>query len=197
EAVDVGPSIEPPHLAAGLLGGHVIRRPQHRAGLGGAPRGPVARQAEVHDVGPERSVLSARHHDVGRLEIAVEDARPVRLVDPESGLAEDHRRLLDGEPARQGAERLATDVLHGDVDLAADLADLVHLADALVAHPCLRAGLGDKPPDRVARVAAHELDGDVAVEPRIAGEEHLTHTALTEEAEALVAIPAGYRKGGA
>ena len=66
-----------PEVALGLLGRHVGRRAQD--GAGGGERGVVALepagQAEVHDDQAAPGV----DHDVGRLEVAVDDPLAVRL----------------------------------------------------------------------------------------------------------------------
>ena len=85
-------------LAAHLLGGHVVRRPHHRAGAGhvGAAQ---AGQPEVHDL----DHAARQQVDVRRLEVAVDDVLRVGegealgdLLDHGELLVEGHLALGDG-----------------------------------------------------------------------------------------------------
>ena len=187
QAVHVGPAIELLDLAAGLLGRHELRRAEHGAGGGGAVA-PVPRDAEVHDERPQAAVRAALDHDVRRLEIAVDDAGAVRLVDAERGAAHHQRLLLVGELVDQLGQRLPVDVLHRDVHATLDLADLVDLTHPLVGDPGLGAGLGHHAAGDLGVVAAHELDRDVALEADVADQEHPAHAALAEQPHGSVPI---------
>src|SRR5262249_3720114 len=77
QAVDVAGGGED-RVAARLLRGDVARRADDRRGRGRARAGvEPLREAEVGDVGPARLV----EQDVGRLEVAVQYAALVRVVD--------------------------------------------------------------------------------------------------------------------
>ena len=82
----IGPAV---HLEAGhLLGGHVVGRPEELSRARETP-GREARDAEVEDLG-----LPVLHeHDVGRLDVPVDDAVLVRVVERQRQLA-DHLRDL-------------------------------------------------------------------------------------------------------
>ena len=100
---DVGPPVQAVGLAAHLLGSHVRKRAGHLA-----PPQPlnllVHGQPEVADLGPALEV----EQDVGRLQVAMDQPRRVRMV---HGLG--HRRHDAGqaerlEPARREAPRAAS-----------------------------------------------------------------------------------------
>ena len=124
----------------------------------------------------------------------MDDAGAVGVVDALGGAADHHDALLDGELAGDGAERLAVDVLHRDVDLAVDLADLVDPAHAIVIDPRLGARLADQPANPFWIIAVHELDRDLTAQPRIDREEDFAHAALAEEPDAEVAVPGDDRE---
>ena len=108
---------------AACCGLHVGRSPDRQPGLGQAivhPRqGP--RDAEVGDEG----AAVAREHQVLGLDVPVDHAVPVGVLEGPGGLGRDpkgrvHRELaLAPEPV---AETLALDVRHGEPELAGGLA---------------------------------------------------------------------------
>ncbi len=60
----------------------------------------------------------------------------------------------------------------------------------------LGPGLGEDALGEPGVVAPDELEGGMAAQPWIIGEEDLAHAALAEEAHALVALPAGHGEDG-
>ena len=99
QAVDVGRRGDLAPRAGDLLGRHVRRRAQDQAGL----RDPAvvleaAGQAEVGDVGPALAV----EQDVGRLQVAVEDAAQVGVVD---GAGTPRPSVAPPRPGRCGTGR--------------------------------------------------------------------------------------------
>ena len=116
---------------AHLLRRHVVEAADQRAGVGDAGIGQLG-DAEVEDLQAAAPLLD---HQVGRLDVAVDDGEAVRvgqavaqlLQQPQ--LAGDGGRLLAPDPHRQ---RLAVDVLHGDERLAVLLADVEDADDVLV-----------------------------------------------------------------
>ena len=85
EAEHVGARTDTGRVARGLLGAHVRRRPQHhtarRAVEGvGVDGGFVARNARQPPVDEDR-LAEAPHHDVVRLEVAMDEASLVRVAD--------------------------------------------------------------------------------------------------------------------
>ena len=130
EAVDVAAGVDPVRLAAGLLGAHVGRRAQHLA-VEGHRRlvGLALGQAEVHQVRPAVVV----EHDVRRLDVAVDDAVVVGVVQGLGDLGDQLGRVAERDrpvpqPVGQG---LALDELLDQVARAVvGLADLVEGDDA-------------------------------------------------------------------
>jgi hypothetical protein len=133
-------------LAEQLLGRHVVDRPQNGARLrldaderllravGGA-RGLRARD-ELGDAEVENlDVAVAADHQVLRLQVAVDDARLVRLRQPFGYLDGKLQRLdrLQGARTNLLPQRLALDVLHRHVGAATVFAELVDGEDVRVA----------------------------------------------------------------
>ena len=209
EREDIGARIE--RGAEHLLGRHVGRCADPRAGVGedGAatvvaalhcpaawPKARVRQmrrhdllgEAEVHDL----HVPLRRHHHVGGLEVAMDDAAAMGGVERLGQLVRDVDHLAHGQQraARGGVQRLALDVLHHDEDAAVGVADLVDLADEgmiergggerLAPQPLARDGV------RLGR-GRQQLDGDAALEARVLGEKHLAHAAGAERREDAVA----------
>ena len=201
EAVLVGARVDPG--AGELLGRHVRRRPDDRAGLrvvaagddagvAAALRGVQAGDAEVGDA---HAPVGA-DEDVVRLDVAVDDAGAVRRRQAGAGLQE-HRDDLRpasralGQPARHGR---ALDELHGQVHRALVEIGLVQGDDvgvdelgqrARLAQGArvgrLGAGLGG------GRLAAHDLQGHPAVELRVVGGVDDAHAAGAQGVEDDVA----------
>ncbi|MDO8795479.1 MAG: hypothetical protein Q7J25_12760 [Vicinamibacterales bacterium] len=138
ERKDVGARVGVPRLE--LLGRHVLKRPQdravgrqrlldrrhHRRARGGPTRRAHLRQTEVEQL---RALF--RQHDVGRLEVAMDDALAVRAAE----------RVGDLDPAAQGrverqravgeprGERLAVEQFHDEVIDPALGSDVVDRTD--------------------------------------------------------------------
>ncbi len=153
EGVDVSPLIDRQSLR--LLGRHVLDRADDGAGHGAADEqgsrrrrlmppaaaapgriGRRASDAEIHD----RRLVIGADHDVGGLQIAVDDARVVRRHQAGGDAASDvertlHRKLLVSLENRR--EVRAVDVRHRDVLDAVDLAEIVNPDDVAMRH---RAG---------------------------------------------------------
>ena len=210
EGEDVGALVD--GLAEELLGRHVGRRAEDRAGAGQSGRVWVLdqgrrlpgllrrgagrrREAEVEDAGA--AVVADEH--VAGLEVAVDDAGRVRRGEAATGLhvhLEDRppphrrRRIVARLPELQG---LAGDVLHRHEQLSAELADVVDLDDVGVRELgqslrlALHAGLIERV---VGAPRAEQLERDPAVEFAVVAGVDLTHRALAEPGEDDVAVEA-------
>ena len=175
----------------GLLGRHV-RRGAHDLAGGVEERSPgrtadALGDAEIHDVevivvlllgGDDHGApspldaglllrqlalfLSGNDHQVGRLDVPVDDAQAVGVVDG-AGRVPD-----DGDQAAHVVDLgvvqgLARDVLHGDVNLAAGLAHLEHRCDVRVIEPRGGAGLPPEHGDRfLVLLLSDELQRGIA-----------------------------------
>jgi hypothetical protein len=179
-------------LAQHLLRRHVVGRAQHAAGLGGL-RGLALVDPADAEVGDLDRGRVADHHDVGGLDVAVDDALLVRVVERAHELDAD----LDDRLGRQQLlrvehvfERAALDQFHRDVRMAALVADVEHRHDVRVRQHAGALGLAQEP-DVVFRIAAQlrlqHLDRELPVDVGIVGAEDLGHGAFAESGTNLVA----------
>src|SRR5262249_1443630 len=129
----------------------------------------------------------ANQHDVARLQIAVDDADAMGLIERAADLRRDRKRLveLDRSAFQAFRERLALEVLHDEEVLA----DAVERADVRMRE--LRNGprLAREPfaELRIVReLGRQDLDGDEASQPRVARAVHLAHPAGAERLFDLV-----------
>ncbi len=190
ERVDVGAPVRVLR-APSLLGAHVGGRPRHLACGQDVPHRAFG-QAEVGDVG----LVLPVHQDVGGLEVAVDEAFLVGVVDGERHVPEEPHLLAEG-----GRDRLppfrklaALDVLHGDVAAALDRAGLVNGDDVgMLGDAGAQAGLLQEPlllQGRHVGVLAGDgdqhLEGDLAVESRVDRLVDHSHAAAADLAEDLV-----------
>src|SRR5690606_11348164 len=112
--VEVGAGVD--LFAFGLFGGEVLGGADHGRRLGHRHAGVAhgAGDAEVHDL----DLAVAGQHDVGRLDVAVHDARAVRVLqgleDPDGHLQCPLRQQL-ATTVEKLTQRGAVDVLHDDV----------------------------------------------------------------------------------
>ena len=146
-------------MAPGLLGAHVSRRP-HQVAVGG--QGQVRplpqRQPEVHHQGPAHLQALAAvgpltgDHDVAGLEVAMDDAPAVGVIDGLGDVRQQRRRLAEGQPAgfQDLREGQAGDKVGDEDRHAFQGRHLVDHHDARVAQ--LGRGLG------LALEALHRLD---------------------------------------
>src|SRR5690606_6013223 len=171
-----------------LLGAHVVRRPQERAGL----RGPVPTRIavvladpEVEDLG-DLFVVAADQENVLGLEIAVNDAEGVR-PHQRAGDVGDHAvgaaRIEPAEPREACGEVLPVEELHGNVGHAAPIAMIEHVDD--MGAPKLRRRLGlplEANADLLALrlVVIDELERTARVKRQVEGEPHRPHAARAE-----------------
>ena len=198
EGEDVGAGVGVARLE--LLGRHVRHRAEQRPlfrqrlllrGVVGAERlRLVLRQAEVEHLRPR-----LREHDVARLEIAMDDAEAVRGVERAGDVDRHAERLAQRQrPARDRVgERLPFEVLHDQVVDAVLMADVVERADVRMVQPRDRARLAVEALAQLrarGEMRGQDLDGDVAVETRVAGAIDLAHAAGAERGDDFVGTEA-------
>ena len=177
-----------PLLARGLLGGHVRRRPHDRAAGG---QFAVARQKlgqpEVADV----RLAALVEQDVGRLQVAVQDAPLVRVVH-RLGHGRDHPHGgpgIGGEVRQPLGEARAGDQLHREVAPLLVPPDLEDRHDVRVVEPRHGLGLVLEPPEIVLggqQAGLEHLQGDGSVEADLARLVDDPHAAPAEHAAQLV-----------
>ena len=120
-------------LAQRLLGRHVLHGAQQRAGLGHAVAFDGPCQAEIHD----HDAAGVFHHDVLRLEIAVQDAGAVRRFQRGANLLQDLHRLIGRHLAslfENAAQIAARNQFHGHKAHARVFREVVHPHHVTVRH---------------------------------------------------------------
>ena len=181
----------------GLFGRDVIDGADRGAVAGNAGLAllDVAGQTEVGQL-QERLAVLPGNEEVGRLDIAVDDALAVRVGQRLDGLLEQLAGQLGLEPAA------ALDVLeqvdpldkfHRQVISAGGLAGVVDGDDVLVAELLGGAGLAAEALAHArvgGQVGRHDLEGDLAVELHVARLVDRGHAAAGDVAEDLVAADA-------
>ena len=167
-----------------LLGGHVRGSTRDEA----PTRSPVDHgEAEVG----EARLAAAIHHDVGRLQVPVDDPLVVDGGQARAQVAGEVQGLVRSEapdPRQERIQVLPVDVLHGEEGLALQLHDVVKTAEVgvgdLAADPHLRV----EPLQRFRRErAAHELEGNGLSELRVLGTVDLAHPSLAQKGDHAVA----------
>ena len=126
-----------------------VRKGPHVSGGGERAPGLSHRDAEVHEL----HSATAAQDDVGRLDVAVEDPRGVRVLEGGGERRECGQRLREGEraPLQTRLERLAMRQLHGQVGQPPHgvLADGHHAHDGGMAERAQRLRLAHEPRARL------------------------------------------------
>ena len=153
------------------LGRHVARS----TGALAVAAGLVVCEAEVDDA---RAVVADQ--DVVRLDIAVHEARPVSCGEADGGFAHDAHHVapiaVAGDPRPQWH---AGHELHDDIDLAIELADVVHRDHVRMRELAERASLADHAL-AIGGTRRDQLHRDLAVEGRVICREHGPHRSATD-----------------
>ncbi len=145
-------------------------------------------QAEIGD----DHLAAAVDHDIGWLEVTVEDALGMRGGESRAEASRDlggfiYRKASNA--AEQGGEVFAIHVLHGDERLAFELADIVHPADIRMRDLARDANFVMKAREH-GRIAhggfGEELEGYGLAKPDIGGPVYLAHAAFAEAADDAV-----------
>ncbi|MEZ6197069.1 MAG: hypothetical protein R3F20_15280 [Planctomycetota bacterium] len=199
QRVDVAPRVDPVGIAQGLLGTHPGDRADEPPGTGGEARRAQLRigdagHAEVEDA---RAPLLV-DEDVGGLQVAVDDALLVRVLDAVRELGRERDPAAEIRPrlVRPVEQRSARDELHRDpgdgtrpglMDARAE-----HAREARVVqrpeNPRLEL---EAPDDLLAREAvAQDLQGDVAPGRMLPRAKDRAHPAPTEQSPDLEVVDA-------
>ncbi len=188
--IDVG-------LAARLLGRHVVRCAEERAGARErTARFGESRDAEVDDFRLHAPVLVARQENILRLHVAMNDSAAVRHREPVDdrqdeldGLDRSHLRL----PRHQVGKRLAGEELHDDERaLVVGLPEVEHAHDGRMSEPSRGARFSEEPFVEACRVGllivdTQHFDRDVDVEELIVRDPHGSHRARADLSHQAIA----------
>ena len=146
--------------------------------------------AEVEDLGVQPVALT--QEDVGRLEVAVDDAARVSRTQAAGDLAPERGDVLwrQRPPVEAVAERLAPVARHRhEGPPVVGLADLVDGADVRMVDAGRGPRFGEEPLAGLrvgATVVGQHLEGHLAVEPLVLRPVHDAHAALSQRAEHAV-----------
>ena len=188
--IDVRAPVERPRRD--LLGAEVDDGPDERPGLREAVLARREREAEVHHPGADVTRLVARRHDVLGLDVAVDDASGVAVVERVGDLrphvedvAEAERALAEELPQVRGSEHR-----HDEEERSLVPPEVVDRNDGRVVH--LRDDLG-LPLEALFGVLREvpgrdQLDRDVAVQDRVLRAIDDAHPTAPKLGEDLVAV---------
>ena len=190
QRVDVAPGVELP-VARGLLRAHVLRRAQREPGLGQAVAARLAHRQRDAEVGQHR--LALEQQDVLRLDVAVDHAVAVGVVQRAGDLAGDGERLVQAElvlAVELVPERLAPDQGQHIIEEAALGPRVDQRQDVRVVQPGRDLDLGQEPLDAEhgAQLRPEHLEGDLAVVLEVGGQVDRGHAAGAERALDPVAL---------
>ena len=182
-------------IAFGLLRRHVRSGPDNRAPLGvwawrfhTRRLGKFARRGLGNLCQPEIQhfdEIVLGHHNVGRLQISVNNSRRVSLRQRFGDLHGILQRLVQPQPvpADQLIQRFARHVLHRDERLPVLLANVIDRADVRMVQGRCSLGLTLKAGQRLGvsrNFRREELQCDEAMQPRVLGLVHYPHATATE-----------------
>lgn len=192
ERPDVAASIDVRRADPGLLRAHVVGRADHRAGdgVGRCHRRPAQQLGDSEvDHDDVRAALVLGHEEVARLEIAVQHALVMGVLDGRADLQEQPEPRVESEPHPVAVldQRLAADIVHRKPGSPGrELPGVEDPRDPRVLHERQRLALGletrERVPHRTTR--AHELDrGQPRHRLALGGEVDDAHAALPERVE--------------
>ncbi len=190
ERVDVRAPVERPRRD--LLGAEIDDGPDQRPGLGQAILARREGEAEIHDPGPDVAGVVARGHDVLGLDVAVDDAAGVAVIERVGDLRPDVEHVAEAQRplAQKLAEVRVREHRHDEEERSLVPPEVVDRHDGRVVH--LRDDLGF-PLESLLGVLREipgrdELHGDVAVQDRILRAIDDTHPAAPQLGKDLVAV---------
>ena len=184
ERPEIRATIHRPPLS--LLGRHIRRRPDGSAVLSEAAEIGDLRQSEVHHL--EGSL--AGKHQVGALDVTVDDALLVSLLQTAGGLGRQRQRFLERQRSLLNLllQRRPVNIGHRDEHAAVRFADLKYCGDVRVIERCDRFGLAQETSFLLAgahKILSDELEGDNTVEVEILRLVDLSHPPLPDLLEDL------------
>jgi hypothetical protein len=200
----VGPGVDVFRTDGGLLWTHVVRGANDHASprvfrpglvLGGEHLG----DAEVDDPGRRRAI-DVGHEDIGRLEVAVNDALEVGVLDRSADFADERepRPQADAILAAVARDGQPGDVVHHEVRAAVvTAAGVENACDAGMAHQRQHLPLCFEPRREpgTREPGLEQLDGDDATDRLfLRGKEDLAHAALAQRLEHPVLTDCGRRR---
>ena len=159
----------------------------------------VARAVHLRDaeVGEHRATRFVVEENVGRLDVAMDDAVAVRAFERVGQLGENAMRLVAGKPSvdpQTLGERHAADVAHDEVPDAVDLAEGVERQDPRVRQLRRDARLAPKSFATIGRggkIGPQHLDRHESFERPLAREIDRAHAALPQRPDDLVLLAEG------
>jgi hypothetical protein len=125
-------------------------------------------------------------HEVVRLQVAVDDPRPVGLLDTVQGAGEERHGAAPGQGPfglQHLGEGAAPHVLHGEEKLLAVMKEAVDGGDGRVAHPRQDLRLGPEPLDDLrlpGQRGPDRLDRHLALQHLVDGAIHGAHPAFAD-----------------
>ncbi len=178
-------------LAGDLLGRHVVRRTETEAVLGEAAHALLAPGERDAEVGQHGAPVVEEH--VVRLDVAVDHALAVGVVEPFRDLARDPDRIADRElglALEPFPERFALHVGHDEEDRVLDPAGIVQRQDVGMLQVGGGLDLLEEPlgADAAREVVVHDLDRDLAIVAGVVREEDLGHAPGADLALERVAV---------
>ena len=189
ERIDVCPAIGL-ELPVRLLGAHVERGSHHQAGTGQAL---VHRWREIlRDAEVCNQHLIPAQKQIARLDIAVDDARVVRVVERGGHLGDDAPHVVQRElrlALQARLERLPLDQGHHEVEECLGVTGIQEGEDTGVVQLGEEANLSQEPrgAEHLAVVPSQDLEGNRAVVGGIDAPVHEGHTPATDLGPHLVA----------
>ena len=179
ERVDVAPAVDDA-VASRLLGTHVLRSAERQSRLRDAVAARFAHGERDSEVGDHR--LAGLEQNVLGLEVAVDYAVRVRVLERIGDLLRDSYRFVDGKlflAFEPGAERFTLDVRHDVEQESVGCSGIEQRKKIRVLKICGDSDLGQKAfyAEYRAQLGIEELEGDVAVVADVAGEVDGRHSA--------------------
>ncbi len=185
--VDGGPGGRPAAAWSGAASASASAPVSGSPGRGGPAAVAALAMPKSSSLGRSVALQSVEDHDVGQLDVAVDDAQLVRAVyDLAQPLEQrgQQRRRHGPAPGQQVVEGGAAHVLHRDPQQAVGLGpERVDVGGVRVVEPRRQLGLAQEPldPQRGGlHVGTHDLDDRAAAELLLLGAEHVGRAAPTQ-----------------